>query len=509
MENGEKYTDAYILAVDDDPSIVRLLTRALQSAGYENVHGTTDSAEVPGILEKDTPDLVILDLNMPGLDGFALLEDIQTRLPQDSFMPVLTVSGLADAESKEKAFARGAKDYLVKPLDLSEFVLHVNSLVETRFLSLRLKATQDHMAELVGRRTEELHQSNLLRQRAEAALQETERYLEEARSLARLGTWSWDVITGEVTWSRELFEMSDSPAVTNASIGQTLFSLFLPESAILFENELQRALATSRSFDLELDLRREDGEIRNLFCRGGAVVDRTGEVVRIAGTMQDVTERKTTARQLSESLERLKAQEGAIIRVLSSVTEMRDPYTAGHQTQVAVISRAIAQRMGLPEEQVAALEKAALLHDIGKNSVPIEILASPAKLSKAQFALIRGHVDSGYEILRPIDFGAPVAEAVLQHHERLDGSGYPGGLSGEEIILEARIIAVADVLDAMTSHRPYRPALGMDAACEEIAAGRGVLYDPRAADACLALCNNGSGLAEALQQSRNQLKLLG
>lgn len=155
MDNGERHSGAYVLVVDDDSSIVRLLTRTLQSAGYTNIHGITDSAEVPLLLESITPDLVVLDLNMPGMDGFALLRDIQSRLPQDSFMPVLTVSGLADAESKEKAFSMGAKDYLVKPLALSEFVLHVNSLLETRFLSLRLKETQEHMAELVGRRTEQ------------------------------------------------------------------------------------------------------------------------------------------------------------------------------------------------------------------------------------------------------------------------------------------------------------------------------------------------------------------
>jgi putative nucleotidyltransferase with HDIG domain len=507
MENGDRQANAYILVVDDDSSIVRLLMRVLESAGYANVHGTTDSAEVPGLLGSITPDVVVLDLNMPGLDGFALLEEIQERLPRDSFMPVLAVSGLADAESKEKAFARGAKDYMVKPLDLGEFVLHVNSLLETRFLSLRLKTTQEHMAELIGRRTEELQLSDTRRRRAEEALAESERHLEEARTLARLGTWSWDVATDEVTWSRELFSMSGSPIVPHMTIRFMLSQLFLHDSALLFEQELQKVLETPGSFDLELDLGRSGDGICSMFCRGGAVLNSEGRVVRIAGTMQDISDRRTAERLLSESLERLKSQEGAIIRVLSSVTEMRDPYTAGHQNQVAAISGAIARRMGLPEEQALTLEKAGLLHDIGKNSVPIEILSTPAKLSAAQLSLVRGHVTAGYEILRPIDFGAPIAEMVLQHHERLDGSGYPAGLKGSQIILEARIISVADVVAAMTSHRPYRPALGLDAACEEISTHRGTQYDADAVDACLALCHD-DGVLPTLKGNRSQMTLL-
>jgi putative nucleotidyltransferase with HDIG domain len=189
------------------------------------------------------------------------------------------------------------------------------------------------------------------------------------------------------------------------------------------------------------------------------------------------------------------------MKVLASVTEMRDPYTAGHQTQVAAISAAIGARMGLPAGQVANLERAALLHDIGKISVPIEILNNPGHLSPAQLALIRGHVTSSNEILRPIDFGAPIAEAVLQHHERLDGSGYPSGLISNQILQEAKILAVADVVDAMTSHRPYRPALDVQVACNELAAHRGVLYDPAAVDACLALCEGNE--LERIKTARN------
>ena len=163
--------------------------------------------------------------------------------------------------------------------------------------------------------------------------------------------------------------------------------------------------------------------------------------------------------------------------------------------------------MGLSEARVHGVETAALLHDLGKISVPLEILSCAAPLSDVQFGLVKEHVNTGYELLKPVPFLEPVAQAVLQHHERLDGSGYPAGLKGSQIILEARIISVADVVAAMTSHRPYRPALGLDAACEEISTHRGTQYDTDAVDACLALCHD-DGVLPTLKGNRSQMTLL-
>jgi response regulator RpfG family c-di-GMP phosphodiesterase len=480
--------EAHVLVVDDEASIVRLFVRALQSAGYSQVHGTTDSSEVLALLDSFSPDLVVMDLNMPGLDGFAVLQEISGRLSQDTFLPVLTVSGMSDPEAKERAFRAGAKDYLTKPVNIQELLLHVNSLLEMRFLSMRLHQEQERLAELVGRRTEELQLSISKRRLAEEALLETERYLEEARRLGRLGTWSMDVATGAMTWSRWVFEIAGrDPAEPAPHYGQ-YSALFSPESFARLEGISSEALDSGTPYEEELEMLRPDGTSCHVLIRGGAVCDRTGRVVRLAGTLQDVTDRWKSQSELADSLRRLSESEATIIRVLSSVTELRDPYTAGHQRRVAEISTAIARRMQLPEEQVQGLEKAALLHDTGKVSVPIEILSNPGDLSPAQRALVEGHVSAGHELLRPIPFLGPVAQAVLQHHERLDGSGYPAGLKGEEIILEARILAVADVVEAMTSHRPYRPALGPGVAVAELAKNRGVLYDRAVVDAYLELC---------------------
>lgn len=184
------------------------------------------------------------------------------------------------------------------------------------------------------------------------------------------------------------------------------------------------------------------------------------------------------------------AQEGTIA-VLSKAVETRDPYTAGHQERAARLARALAGRLGLSEAETEAVFFAARLHDIGKIRVPSEILNKPGRLSELEFAIVREHADAGWTILKDIDFPWPVAEIVRQHHERLDGSGYPRGLKGEEIGRAARIIAVADVVEAMTSHRPYRPAPGLATALEEVEAHRGSRYDGKVVDACLDLFRQG------------------
>jgi putative nucleotidyltransferase with HDIG domain len=165
-------------------------------------------------------------------------------------------------------------------------------------------------------------------------------------------------------------------------------------------------------------------------------------------------------------------------------TENRDPYTAGHQRRVADLAFHIGRELGLPEEQVQGLKLAGLIHDIGKISIPLEILNKPGKLSEAEFTLIQGHSQVGYDILKDIDFGWPIAKIILQHHERVNGSGYPGRIGNGDILLESKIISVADVVEAMASDRPYRPALGIDAALAEVNQKKGQLYDSQIVDIC-------------------------
>jgi putative nucleotidyltransferase with HDIG domain/PAS domain S-box-containing protein len=200
---------------------------------------------------------------------------------------------------------------------------------------------------------------------------------------------------------------------------------------------------------------------------------------------RDVTERKLFEQRLQRSVETLKRTLNATVEALVSVAEKRDPFTAGHQKRVAKLAFAMAEKMGLTEDRCNGIHVAASIHDIGKVYVPAEFLTRPGAISQAEHVIIRTHPNVGYDILKNIEFPWPVAEIILQHHERLNGEGYPMGLKGEEILLDAKIVAVADVVEAMSSHRPYRPALGLDMALKEITKNKGSLYDSRTVDACL------------------------
>jgi PAS domain S-box-containing protein/putative nucleotidyltransferase with HDIG domain len=191
------------------------------------------------------------------------------------------------------------------------------------------------------------------------------------------------------------------------------------------------------------------------------------------------------------------------VEALASTVERRDAYTAGHQREVSEIATAIAQRMGLPQYAIDGLRLASIIHDVGKIQVPAEILSKPGQLTPLEFALIKEHAQAGYDIVKDIDFPWPIADIILQHHERLDGSGYPNRLRARDILIEAKILAVADVIEAMMSHRPYRAALGQEAALAEIKAGKGTLFDPAAVDACESLFRESAGPAIASKRPRS------
>jgi len=190
---------------------------------------------------------------------------------------------------------------------------------------------------------------------------------------------------------------------------------------------------------------------------------------------------------LEKTIAKLRLALEGTIRTLTITSEAKDPYTAGHQRRVADLARAIGQEMGLPENVVDGIRMAGLIHDIGKIRVPGEILGKPSKLNDLEFQLVKTHPEVGYALLKDVEFPWPVADIVLQHHERINGSGYPKKLKGPEIRIEAKIIAVADVVEAVSSARPYRQELGLETALEQISKNRGILYDEKAADACLRL----------------------
>ncbi|OQB55795.1 MAG: Cyclic di-GMP phosphodiesterase response regulator RpfG [Deltaproteobacteria bacterium ADurb.Bin151] len=276
---------------------------------------------------------------------------------------------------------------------------------------------------------------------------------------------------------------------------QTWNEMLTPDSLERATNMFadQMALESSGTADLartaliELEEYCKDGstiwvELATSFLR-----DNHFKPIGILTVTRNITARKQAELELQKTLERLRKSIGVTIQVMVSAIEVRDPYTAGHQKRVADLARSIATVMGLNKDKIEGIRTAGSIHDIGKLAIPSEILTKPTKLTDLEFSLIKEHPESGYEMLKNVESPWPLAQIVYQHHERMNGSGYPRKLKGEEIIIEARIMAVADVVEAMASHRPYRPGLGLDAALEEIEKNKGIIYDADVVDACLRL----------------------
>ncbi|GAB2179135.1 HD domain-containing phosphohydrolase [Dongia sp. agr-C8] len=268
--------------------------------------------------------------------------------------------------------------------------------------------------------------------------------------------------------------------------GRPVHDLIVPADVTRVENHIQRMLSGAvKSVRDEFAVRRKDG-IEIVIGAHAAVSELQGDQV-ILGIMQDITEVARSRHTINEYAERLERTLVGTLDMIGHVIELRDPYTAGHESRVGELSAAIGAEMGLDEARQRGLRIAGAVHDVGKISVPTEILTRPGQLSATEYQLVMQHAQSGFDILKAVDFPWPVAEVARQHHERLDGSGYPNGLKGDAIILEARIVAVADVVESMAAHRPYRPGLGIERALAEIEDHAGTKYDAEAVAACLRL----------------------
>ncbi|MCX7918178.1 MAG: HD domain-containing protein [bacterium] len=252
-------------------------------------------------------------------------------------------------------------------------------------------------------------------------------------------------------------------------------------------NKVQSSIQNTTSFQISYRIITATQQEKWVWEQGRGVYSDRGELLALEGFITDITAHRAAEEERQQGYQRLRRAMGGTISALASATELRDPYTAGHQRRVANLARAIATEMGLTKDQIEGIRIAATVHDIGKIYVPAEILTKPTKLTEVEFDLIKTHPQGGYDILKDIEFPWPIAEIVVQHHERLNGSGYPRKLTADRILLEARIIAVADVVEAMATHRPYRPALSINEALAEIDRHRIDLYDSTVVDACIRL----------------------
>lgn len=356
------------------------------------------------------------------------------------------------------------------------------------------------LEEIADIRTKELAKANRELRREIAEREKTEQELQELlerrRELERIVNRSpaivflWREAKG---WPVEF--VSENVAQFGFSqeefySGARHYSSFIhPDDLASVEKEIAKYSAEpdKRNFSQEYRILTKDGEVRWLDVRTWIRRNNKGAITHYQGIVLDITDRKRAEDELGKSVGKLKKALEGTVSALSGTAERRDPYTAGHQQRVTQLACAIAVEMKLPSDQIEAIRVAGTLHDIGKIYVPAEILNKPGIIAIEEMGLIKTHSQVGYDILKTIEFPWPVADIVLQHHERLDGSGYPLHLAGEEIRLEARILAVADVVEAMASHRPYRPALGVETAMDEIIRYRGVHYDPEIVDICVRL----------------------
>lgn len=319
--------------------------------------------------------------------------------------------------------------------------------------------------------------------RAEKALLESERKLRFVTDQVSDVIWSMD-LKGNFTFITPSTERMIGYTVKEM-LSMNLKQILTPESNKMVIDFISRGMKAGKKEPIVMELQQVCKDGSKMWCEVTAIfATDDNRPSGIIGVTRDISERKRSEAKLQRSYDKLRDTMIATVNTLASTVEMRDPYTAGHQRRVTILACAMAEEMGLTEEQFDGLRMAGLIHDIGKISVPVEILNKPGRLSRTEFDIIKSHPQAGYNILQEIELPWPVNQIILQHHERLDGSGYPQGLKNGGIMLEAKIVAVADVVEAMASHRPYRPALGIEAALEEITKNQGILYEPEMVDIC-------------------------
>ena len=473
---------AIVLLVDDERGMRLTLGEFLRGDGHE-VDAAQNVPEALDYLHNKTYDVVVSDIIMPKMSGTDLMHRVRESYPDTQ---VILITGGPSVDSAAEAVRSGAFDYLTKPVNrakICEVVARAYKMKQLAEENLRLDAEnkryRDHLEQMVDLKTRELSEREELFRIITTSAHDT---IFMADSEGRVTFWN--------DAAERLFGYSAHEAMQ-----RPYYELIVQEKHRKTIVEGLREFAETGESKVvgttvEAEGINKNGDVLPLELSLSSINVR-GEWHSVA-IVRDISLRKQAERQRQIILETLKESLHGVIHAMSLTVETRDPYTAGHQHRVATIAQNIARGMGLPPDQIEGIGVAGTIHDIGKLSVPAEILSKPGRLSPVEFDIIKQHALVGHGILNAITLPWPVADTVLQHHERLDGSGYPNGLKGDDISLDARILAVADVVEAISSHRPYRAALGMEAAMAEITDNRNVLYDPAVVDCCIDLHKSGT-----------------
>ena len=445
------------MILEDNPEDAQFEVLQIQKDGL-NIKWRLVSSKMEYIdeLNKEQPDIIIADYSLPSFNGISALEIKNKIYPG---IPFIMISSKEEADFAIQCIKSGATDYIHKDR------CYLLGPVIKRALQ-ELKIYQDRI-------------------KAEKALAESEQQYrllaETAQDLILIIDTDGNIIYANESgayylgYSREM--------MTGMNINYFLKSDSLSIEARCRQDKV-KLNGNGNRHPFELYLINSDNQAIPYEVNSSPFIkDRV--VIGILYMARDISKRKEAESKLQASFSQVKKTMNAAIMTMAKVVETRDPYTAGHQRNVSQLATLISRKMGLSSKEVEVIGVASLLHDIGKLDIPSDLLSKPRRLTEVEYSLIKSHPQTGYDIIKNIEFPWPVGKLILQHHERLDGSGYPMGLAGEEIELGARIIAVADVLEAMSSHRPYRPALGLEKALQEIQEYSGILYDEEVVKNCI------------------------
>ncbi len=449
-----------ILLIEDNTADSRLVSESLAEVGNYFSYRLEYSADLSDGLakiSKEELDIILLDLNLPDSNGLDTLTSITKRCND---LPVVILAGLEESDLAEKTLKEGAQDYLIK----GQF--DGNSLLRSIRYAIARKSNETEKtqyAEKLEKVAKEWRSTFDAMEDAISVIDLEGRILRANKAMSTLVDKSFEEIIGNICkYMLDSFSHStDKCPILLAKVTK--------------KREMRIVKAHDKFFSCTID----------------PMLDENKNIFGMVHILSDITAQKKTDEEIKENLNKIKITFEQTISAFSQLVEIKDPYTSGHQKRVSQIAVAVAMDLGLSKESIEAVRLSSLVHDIGKISIPASILSKPGKISLLERAIIETHVILGYDIVKEIDFPYPIAAIVFQHHERMNGSGYPNGLKDKEIMLEAKIISVADTLEAMSSHRPYREARTIKETVDEIVNNKNILYDGDVVDSCLRLLKKG------------------
>lgn len=452
--NSDDEIKKRILIVEDEVLSAADIAEMIKSSGYIPLGPVSSGKEAIEWALKESPDLILMDIHLrDAIDGISAAAEIRAR----SQTPVVFITAHSDIETLERVKKTEPYGFITKPFDEKDIYLAVELAFGKIEAESKFAKREKWYSTILGSIGDGVIATN-----SDGHIV----YMNNAAEIMT-GFLISEAIGREI---REIFRISNgSNDDGNAGVNVSFEFNTIEVSSFIKKNILMSKSGIQRSIDY------------SVFSLDSAQSKKSGGVL----VFRDITERLDAQNAIKESFNKLRRAMSGTIEAMVLAVESRDPYTAGHQRRVADLASVVAGVMGLNDEKSDGIRMAGVIHDLGKISIPAEILSKPGKLSDVEFGLIKSHPKAGYDVLKKIEFPWPVAEIVLQHHEKINGSGYPNGIAGDDILIEARVIAVADVVEAMASHRPYRPSLGIDAAIDEIVDKRGIFYDPVAVDACV------------------------